>query len=348
MVADPCNATLVPGIFGDQDGLLARVKLSIMNPGDRGQTAGYILWCPDYHTKPDFAESFLFGKGNLFVWSSTGSFIPPTNTVAFPYGGENNPWDPTTDSAGTIRDPAANLLDTDLVQDARTISSCIRLTYTGAMTAASGQYAFIEAMPLSSLLSGGDTTGDPTPPDVDDLFQYATKSGRLGTDTLEIVSRTDDSSGTFRNSEISPVSVEDQGGSEASFLTTEGKTQQPLVYGIAWRGLASRTPSPMVLDVLKNIEWRPRPSSGLTHAKPVAINPTPMVHKATAHLDRTMPGWSTRITNSVTSGASSIAQAAFTGVGQGIGGLARGFFQGAGGSQGLLGMAASAAPLLLL
>ena len=318
MVADPCNSTLVPGIFGDQDGLLARLKLSIMNPGNNAQTAGYLLWCPDYHCIPDVAASFVFGKGNLFAWSSTHSYLNPTNTPAFPYGGENTPWNPTQDSAGTINDPAGKFLKTELVQDARTISSCMKLTYTGPMLSSSGQYAFIEALPLSSLLEGGDNAGQPIPPSVDNLFQLATKTGRLGTDTLEVISRPDDSSQTFRSSDVTPIEVEDQGGLTASILSTEGKTQQPLVYGIAWRGLSATESSPLILDVIKNIEWRPRPVSGLTHAVPRGINPTPMVHKAVTYLDTNHPGWSTKMLAGAASGVASIAKAAFTGVGNSL------------------------------
>jgi hypothetical protein len=66
--------------------------------------------------------------------------------------------------------------------------------------------------------------------------------------------------------------------------------------------------------LLKSIEWRPAPVSGLTHAPPRSIHPTPMIHKATAHLDKVAPGWSTQVVNGLGSVAGSLAKSAFTGV----------------------------------
>lgn len=312
MIADPCNSTLIPGIYGDQEGLLARVKGTLTNPGPITQSCGYILWAPDYHCKPTDAGSFLFGAGNLFVWTSDDSSSNPTNSTTFPFGSEDgNLWVGTADSAGAIPDPAADLLGADLVQDARTIGACIRMTYTGAMFQSAGQFAFLEAIPLSSVLEGGFSG---LPPSVDDYFRLSTKSARFGTDTIEIISRPDDLSTTFRNEDATPLDIAGQGGAEATTLTDLGQAQQPQFFGFAWRGLTTGSTSPIIFDLLKSIEWRPAPVSGLTHAPPRSIHPTPMIHKATAHLDKVVPGWSTQVVNGLGSVAGSLAKSAFTGV----------------------------------
>lgn len=321
MIADPCNSTLLPGIYGDQEGLLARVKGTLTNPGEITQNCGYILWCPDYHSKPtpigDWGEgpTSFTGDGNLFVWTSDDTAQNPTNSYAFPYGAENLPWTGTADSAGVFPDPASDLLQSDLVQDARTIGSCIRMTYTGAMFQSAGQYAFLEALPLSSVLSGGFGGA---PPSVDDMFRLSTKSCRFGTDTIEIIGRPDDLSTTFRDTTSTPIHIGQQGQTEESKTTPLGEAQQPQFFGFAWRGLTTDATSPIVFDLIKSLEWRPAPVSGLTHAPPRSINTTSMIHKATAHLDKVAPGWSTKMFEGANQFAGQLAKSAFTGVGNAI------------------------------
>lgn len=318
MIADPCHSTLIPGIYGDQDGLLAKVQQTFSNPGVSTATCGYILWAPDYHDGPTNLGTSVAGTANLFVWTSDNSSTNPTNSDAFPYGAENNPFEPSTDSAGALPDPARDLLSSDLVADARTIASCMQMTYTGPMFEASGQFCQIENLPLDSVLTGGFSG---LPPSVDDIFRLSTKKGRLGTDTREAVSRPSDLSGTFRNAETAPILVGSQGNT-ASLLTDPGRVQQPEFYGFAWRGIGggnNTSPNPIVFELIKSIEWRPAPISGLTHAQPRTINPTSMVHKATQHLDKVMPGWTTRVVGALQTAGSALARAAFSGVGNLIG-----------------------------
>jgi hypothetical protein len=172
----------------------------------------------------------------------------------------------------------------------------------------------VEALSLQSLLEDREQFGAaPASVSVDDLFRLSTRSGRLGTDTREAVSRPDESSHVFRDQTGSPIDVGDSGANKSDH-TDLGKTQQPVFYGFAWRGIPDTTPFPMVFDLVKTIEWRPSPISGLTHAPPRTINDTTMIHKAVKHLDRHVPGWSDRLAASAVGLASSLAQSAFTGV----------------------------------
>jgi len=315
MIADPCNSVLAPGIFGDQEGLLARVKSTYTNPGTNGQTCGYILWSPDYHSGPINAGSYNVGPANLFCFSNADPSYNPLNEPSAPFGSDqiNTVWNGAA-TAASLQEPATDLLDAELVADARTISSCMKMTYTGPMFTAAGQYCVVEGLPLNSLLANKEV-GDPTySPSVNDLFRLATRSGRFGTDTREAVSRPHDNAHIFRDKTIAPIQVGDSGNS-ASTQTTIGETQQPVFYGFAWRGIPGDTAHPIVFDLIKALEWRPRPVSGLTHAPPRAINKTSMVQPAVAHLDKTYgPSWTDRLASSATGLASQLAKTAFTGI----------------------------------
>lgn len=314
MIGDPCNSILAPGIYGDQEGLLARVKDTYTNPGTNGQTCGYILWTPDYHSGPTNAGSSNFGPANLFVFSNTSSSYGPLNTSAVPYGSDqaSTVWGGAA-TAASLPDPAQDLLESDIVADARTISSCIKMTYTGPMYTSAGQYCVVEGLPLSSLLRASPSAAGAAP-SVDDLFRLATRSGRFGTDTREAVSRPHDSAHVFRGEQEAPVDIGGSGIAPTS-LTDLGQNQQPVFYGFAWRGVPSASDHPIVFDLVKTLEWRPAPVSGLTHAPPRAINPTSMIQKSVAHLDKTYgPGWTDRLASSAIGLAGQLAKSAFTGV----------------------------------
>jgi len=319
MIADPCNAVLAPGIYGDQEGLLARVKATYTNPGTNDQTCGYILWCPDYHCGPIDTGSVNRGPANLFCFSNTNAAYAPINAPGTSFGSDriSTVWGGAA-TAASLNDPAQDLLNSDIVADARAISSCIKMTYTGAMQTSAGQYCTVEALPLNSLLSNDESTGAAMASiSVDELFRLATRSGRLGTDTREAISRPDDSSHVFRGRADSPLYIGDNSFSDPFDVTEQtslGKNQQPVFYGFAWRGIPSGPDFPLVFDLVKTLEWRPSPISGLTHAPPRSINDSSMVHKAVKHLDQHVPGWSDRLASSAVGLASRLAKGAFTGV----------------------------------
>jgi len=310
MIADPCNSILAPGIYGDQEGLLARVKATYTNPGENNQTCGYILWSQDYHATPTNAGSYNRGPACLYVFANASPAYKPLNNSTVPFGSDqaDTVWGGAA-TAASLADPASDLLSSDIVADARTIASCIKMTYTGAMQNAAGQYCVVEALSLNSILrfNGNESVS------VDDLFRHSTRTGRLGTDTREAISRPDDSSDVFRDKAASPLFVGDS-GSAATEQTDLGVAQQPLFYGFAWRGVPPNAPFPLVFELVKTLEWRPSPISGLTHAPPRTINDSTMIHKAVKHLDRHVPGWSDRLASSAVGLASSLAQSAFTGV----------------------------------
>jgi hypothetical protein len=276
-------------------------------------TSGYLLWSPDYNSDP-FNGGAPAGPANVFFYSTNASFSPPSNTGTFPFGSDTTPVGGVMNTSKALDDPAALLLATDLVQDARCISACMNMVYTGKMMDSSGQVAFIEDLPLSALLELDPFVSVPkSETSVDALFNWTTRTTRLGTDKVEVKFRPDATSARFRSSEASPIIV-DTPGTTGSVVAVPAQTLQPTFFGIAWRGLDTSTSPKFSFELTKCLEWRASPISGLTHAPPKAINAGPVVQPAIQFLDRKFgQGWSSGIKESVMSNVGRIAQTAFTG-----------------------------------
>jgi len=307
MLANPCNSSLVPGIFGDAEGLLARVKSTITNSAPAASTCGFILWSPDYHEKGSNATVTSTDRVNMNVlaWSSDSPDQVVENSQIFGAGARKMGTStvPFSNSglfgvtARAFDDPAAELLTSDIVQDARTIGACIKMTYTGTALKSSGQFARVQDLPLSAIFGQGTIGADEGPSTgltVNDLFRITTNTGRLGVETLENVSRPDDSSHIFRGGEEGPLSVindavafPDANASE----TKEAATLEPQWFGFCWRGLDTSEVSPLVFELFKSIEWRPRPNSGFTLANKRSIHTESQIKKVTKILDEQNPSW---------------------------------------------------------
>lgn len=300
MLYDPCNATLVPGIYGTSEGLLTRVRKTLSNnsPG----SAGYIVWCPDYH-----------GRESAFAWTTTDSSKRPTDTQLDPYGG-GILWDADAKTAAFVQDPAHPLLLTDMVQDGRCLSACLQMTYFGPMFSSGGEVSVIENLPVSAILTGGPNNDPFT---VDELFNFAASSHRLGTDTEELVYRTSDvNSSVFYDYKQDLVT--NNGITE---LTPQASTRGPRLFGFVWRNIPTLggafeqkfDHASLTFVMLKNVEWRPQPQVGITQV-PVSTSARSHVPLIQSKLDRSHPGWTHRFLSSVGSAVSNVARAALTGV----------------------------------
>ena len=308
MVANPFNSQLVPGIFGTQEGLIARVKTTLMNPAPADQTCGFMLWAPDYtnagaETPKDTSEANTQNIGaNLFFHYGDDPSVALSNENSA--DGENFGFGNTRVDTGapsnlvfSMKDPASNLLRSTIVADARTLSAGIRVTYTGALINAGGQFAILTALPLGTLLNGGADGGVIA---VNDLFQYATDTGRIDREPIEVKARPDDSSNVFR-SDASRCMAWDENfvppnvrTKVATYYTSEGLANQPQFFGIAWRGLPAGVTNPMTFDIVKALEWRPDMVSGLTQVPKHAYHAHSQMTRATQLLDMHHKGWATK------------------------------------------------------
>lgn len=307
MLADPCNCTLVPGIYGSAEGLLARVKsrASFAGPSSSG-TAGYILWaCDTTGLGPDETQ---YSPASIVGSRFTDTTSAVLNTIADPAFGQASG---TVGGAGfSIVDPAATLLSNGLARDARTLSACMRMTYTGSMAAAAGQLAVIENFPVESLLEGIT---------VDQLFALSGNVSRIGVSSHEVKFRPADSSNYFRPLD-DPVTVGtypegtthsaaiETGIAASSPTRVDGHNQGLRLFGFAWSGTSDATA--LSFEFIKNIEWRPAADSGLPIQRPKTLHSIPPIEEAERALDRANPSWS--ISNMI-SEAGHIATQAFSG-----------------------------------
>jgi len=348
MVADPCGSTLVPGMYGSSEGLLARLKSSVhTNSGGatpNTATCGYLLWCPDYHNT--FNDNFPDqpSGGNCFMFLNEDSTVHPTNSPGIggtggPFGSRNRAFDGYS-TAATIDDPAGPLVSSDVVSDARPLSACMAMTYYGRMDESAGEVGFISNLPIEELLDGG-RGGDPL--SVDELMNYTNKKMRLGVDTIESVYRLNDgSSEHFRAYEDSMYSI--QPG--ATTVVSNAKVLSPRVFGIVWR--RTQPGAGLTFDLTKSIEWRAEASSGITQT-PIHTYSRSKVPQVNAKLDtierRGHPIWD-RVVTTGKSLVSQISQMALSGTGQLV---ARGATKRIGSSLGsALRVGMAEAPLLLM
>ena len=309
MLLNPCSADLLPGIHGTSDGFVGKFKLNLNN--NSSGKAGYILWIPQLSNAGE-ADGTAREQFNVYAFSGTNGTQSPENTTGNPLGTDGS-W-AVNGSGFSLIDPSSSFLQGNLAQCERLISACIRVSFIGAMSDSSGQIGYIKDFDPRSLIAGGGV-GD-SPPSVDQVFNLCAKTVRIGTDTHENIysSQTPNDgvwSTVLSSGWDSGVAASVVGGSLTTVGGQAGRFRYP-AFGFCWRGLTTTTAN-MVFELTKNIEWRPEPVSGLVQPRPHHHGPS-LVQSIMAQLDNNAPGWSERLVNVAATGASRVAQAAFTGV----------------------------------
>jgi hypothetical protein len=275
MIADPCNASLVPGMYGSNQGMLARFKASYsfaeFNALFASYKYGYVIWYPTYH-----CPATTTGSANLFFYGASTASAAPTLLNYGVFGATG------TAVAGT--DPAYNFTNSDTCQDARTLSACITSSYLGTTSAAQGLYVPLTNIPLELPIFGG--TGG-APPSVDQLRNYATFQERAATSD-EVVWRPSVSSTFFPPA---------RGGltTSSGSSTTMGEANivsNPMGIAILFYGVSAL--SDYTVTCYKNVEWRAEPSSGLTFQPPVGVDSPVKITNALNKLDKSKPFWQTK------------------------------------------------------
>jgi len=309
MLLDPCNAEVVPGIYGTSDGLTAKFRNYTFNSS--GANSGYILWVPQLCNEGIEPGVTTNGTFNVFCFAAGNPLNSPINTIAAPLGSSDY-WSVNTCGAG-LPDPCAAFGAGDTCQVQRMISACIKMTYTGAMVNASGQVGYITDVDPFTLIGGGNSSG---PPSVSQMFNLCSKTERIGVRTHEnrYSAATDNDSvyhGTtnacWEYSEAEATAIRTRVGATAS------RFRYP-AFGFAWRGLdiPSGGDTGLSFELTKNIEWRPEPVSGLVQPNPVHHGPEKRTGILTA-LDRMYPNWATASLDAAAQYGPALAESIFTG-----------------------------------
>jgi hypothetical protein len=247
-------------------------------------------------------------QGNLFIWQSNDPSKFPGNSGGNPFGGGFK-----LGTADVIDDPAANLLRSDLVADARTVGACIRMRYFGSMMESAGEIGFVSNLPVSDCLTGGVGSNAFS---VDELMNYCGNTRRFGTDTYENIYRlNEDSSSKFRGPDIKLLDVPGVTTGEVPTVVDESaKTLGPRFFGFVWRN--TKADAGLTINFTKSVEWRAEAGSGLTQV-PIhsyGRSKVPTVNHVLQKVHTTKsPIWE-KTKSDATGAASRVAQAAFTGV----------------------------------
>lgn len=289
MVADPCDATLVPGLFSTDEGWMAGRKTRFGS--GTGNAYGYVLWCPKYVSNTGLSKSAAI------FFTSVASSTQPLNTTANPFGSAAGTGDP---EGYTIDCGASAFVTSAVVADYRTVGACMRVTYTGAMQSAAGLVGYLENIPTHSLIDDL--------PSVDDMMAYAHDVQRLGVDTFEVVWRPDQMDDIFKVESDAPITI---GSGALSVTSSESKRFNPMWSGFVFHSVTAM--SDLSIEFYQNVEWRPNIDQGYVPRHPSTINEPGYFQRVVQYLDENYPDWTRKIISSAVGGASQVARMALTG-----------------------------------
>lgn len=333
MLSDPCNSPLVPGLYGTSEGYLSRFH-SIVAPqavGGLAPRAGVILWCPKFHNPGKYGTDISTVAGtagadyNLIVITTDASGSPLNfhgygvgGTEVLTPGATYNP-----SRSQSFVDPAWAFVAGLTCSDARTLSACIRMSYTGTMSATQGMVAHID-VPLSFVtdtLIDGAANSSLT---VDYLFATSQKVMRTSLEAVEQkwipsedgIFLSAASASNVRDIDSDVLISSTKGATPPTTgVFSEGnyaRTHNPRIIGFAWRGFGdgSGASPPLQFDCYKNIEWKPEYSSGITVPRSVRTSVVPPVQAAVVALDSRGKSWTQEVVHEASSAASRIAKTA--------------------------------------
>ena len=291
LIADPCNAPLVP-FYGGQAGYLSRTAQNyslsqVLGTGTTLGTNGYCVWFPQYHCDPVdgnvvnfycYATTGLGGpvlNGSLWNGTSTSGVATAANAYA-------------ANQLAHIFDPAYAFLRNGIAEDARTLSACLQIIYQGTTANSQGMFYPLTNVPLDSVFNGGGNPG--TIPGVNQILRYAGQGQRV-TDSFEVRFTPDQVSMQFQDAAYGPL-LRTSGTTPPTGDSAIARTAQPLGFGFAFTNLGLASDYQMFAT--KNYEWRPKMNVGLTASTGnMNIADPTFVQRAVRALDEMNPHWRT-------------------------------------------------------
>lgn len=310
MIADPCSGPLVGGFYGTTDGYISRLRSSInfaqtAAGSPNNIVAGYVLWAPSY-TNAGSTNSLA----NVFVYQDNTSTSSITNVAASPMFALQNE---IKGNPGYCKaDPATNF--TSLNAGAyRTVAACMQFSTLARLDGLSGEIAFVDNIPWSTLFPDGASTG----PSVDTVFRVCQKCDRISFKDYEIRYRPQELDDQWKTDQSGFVQLGLTGSTPTTWTGAEtfnlqanmSNVQQiPNLIGFAYRGFAADAINSISgrINMFKVVEWQPVTGYG------VVANPSTQVpskrEKTVSALDR-VENWTTQVHDSVQGAAVDLGQA---------------------------------------
>lgn len=292
MLADPCNAKLVTGLYDTTQGYLQRLTDQFAAVDTAGTaTCGYVLWFPNYNSAG--AAGGGGGAASLFTLVDTDSSNRPTQGGGTPFAGAA----PGTAARASSRaDPANAFVAGNLVDDARNLADCVRMAYVGPMTSTQGQVCFLNNIPLDTVYThnaGGVSAS------VDDLFMASGTALPLGKDAMENrYQPIDRGAGRFFDQHIGAVTVPTDVSGAVSADSDDARMYQPTGFGFAFRGLAAGQVRLLRFELTKIIEWKIARAQGMPLTKTITNQGGGKKASALHWLSRWAGRWYNSIVNS--------------------------------------------------
>jgi len=279
LISDPCNADLVPGLYGTSTGVISRFKSTTQSAS--ANTCGYILWVPTYPGYVTGTPSY-----NCIFYSPAASNQQIVNTGIDPFGASGA-------TSGVAQAAGADaFLQGVIPEDFRTLSACMRCIYTGTTSNCKGRIAKVDNMSLSSFFTNK--------PSIDGLLSIAAETQRVGLDPMEITFRP--SAEASHPKAVSTIAL--NGAVAPVTLSSSVLQDDPAIIGFVWSGITS---SDLSFDFVQNIEWRPKLGNGFVELQAVQVSAgTSFVDKALSWLDRYAPGWTTTLMDGASHGLTSM------------------------------------------
>jgi len=257
MLSEPCTADLVNAPYGGTaKGYLYKATRSIFLHGTAANNTGYIMWDPNYVC--NYTASASMQNSFWFEAASGTSF--PTNTIANPYGlGVNS-----AAAGGTsFPSPAGSFLVAQTASTFRTVAACMRITYQGTTSGASGVFRFSNNYPANNVLGllGGNGLSVSA---VDAQLPHAARVNNVlemrwfPSQQSSVIARPVSGSGVLDNDAgLYQLGVPTTTISSASTTAVEGSP----IMALSWSGLNTAQTNDYRIDFYQIVEWFPGSSA---------------------------------------------------------------------------------------
>jgi len=319
LIRDPCNSKIdnIPGATGET--IIRRIRTQITLHEAAAYNNGYLLWFPEYHGS---ASRLSTGSNcNMFAYEQTvaGVGVRPTNTAVAPLGGGA-----ATGISGTfLKDPVSAIVsgDTTAYGAACTLAACMTFLYSGTTSDNAGFVYGVEDIAPSIFFNnqGGAAGSANGAVSIQVLTSYAKTRMRTPLEGMEIVVRP--KRYVFRGPGSDTGTLAQFGAVDTLFGIGGAGAQSTLVasdanlvagFGIAWTGLSAPL-SNVSMECIKVVELSIRPTEGIIE-ETATVPPGPsIIEEAVEFLDKTTPGWQTRLAHGASTIAANIANIALAG-----------------------------------
>jgi len=249
LVADPCNAELVQGLYGQHLGYISRFK-SVHSATSTGANFMFLI-NPYSFANTAAAANPIEG----FSWTPATDGTALVNTVANPLGTT------AATSGSSFRTGGSDFVKSSSVSKARTVSCCVRLIYTGTTSNCAGRVAYLENINSQQILDL---------PTNAQFFAMASKTERVTLDPMEVTYRPDEVTDSRPRETFSGAITQGTPSTSASVESQNSLDLDPKWIGFVVDGIDANN---FTFEVIRVIEWMPGPISGIVQSAPVSSPP---------------------------------------------------------------------------